>query len=142
MLQTITTVIIIMTKLLRYFTVFAIGGLSYAAIELMWRGRTHWSMVAAGGVCMLLMFEIFGSYQNLSLLKRAIIGACVITIVEFAFGCVLNYWLKMNIWDYSNKRFNLLGQICPMYTVLWGLLSLPVSVLCVRLKNWFDAISL
>ena len=142
MLQTITTVIIIMKKLLRYFTVFAIGGLSYAAIELMWRGRTHWSMVAAGGVCMLLMFEIFGSYQNLSLLKRAIIGACVITIVEFAFGCVLNYWLKMNIWDYSNKRFNLLGQICPMYTVLWGLLSLPVSVLCVRLKNWFDAISL
>ncbi len=142
MLQTITTVIIIMKKLLRYFTVFAIGGLSYAAIELMWRGRTHWSMVAAGGVCMLLMFEIFGSYQNLSLLKRAIIGACVITIVEFAFGCVLNYWLKMNIWDYSNKRFNLLGQICPMYTVLWGLLSLPVSVLCERLKNWFDAISL
>lgn len=87
---------------------------------------------------MVVMFEIFGIYRNMSLIKRALVGALVITAVEFVFGCILNYWLKMNIWDYSNKRFNFMGQICLMYTFLWGLLSVPVSVLCIKLREWFE----
>ena len=127
-----------MNVFFRRMTVFAVGGFSYAGIELIWRGHTHWSMLAAGGVCLLLMFEIFSSCQNLSLLYKALIGAAVITGVEFVFGMIFNYWFKMNVWDYSNNKFNILGQICPLYTFLWGILSIPASYLCTNLKRKFE----
>ena len=91
---------------------------------------------------MVLMFEIYTTYSNMNLFYRALWGAFIITSVELVFGCVLNYWLKMDVWDYSDKRFNFMGQICLMYTCLWGLLSIPVSVLCIRLKDMFERIDL
>ena len=30
--------------------VFALGAAGYAALELLWRGRTHWTMALTGGV--------------------------------------------------------------------------------------------
>lgn len=117
---------------------FVLGGLAYGALEICWRGYTHWSMLLAGGICFLTMFEIYTSFPNLNLLERALIGASLITSVEFVFGCIFNYWLKMNIWDYSDKKFNLMGQICLMYSVLWGLLSIPVSMICIKFEKMFD----
>lgn len=131
-----------MNKIIQNLAVFAIGGLSYPLLELVWRGHTHWSMMLAGGICMVLMFEIYTTYSNMNLFYRALWGAFIITSVELVFGCVLNYWLKMDVWDYSDKRFNFMGQICLMYTFLWGLLSIPVSVLCIRLKDMFERIDL
>ncbi len=131
-----------MNTVLRRLTVFVIGGFSYAAIEMIWRGRTHWSMLAAGGVCMLLLFEIFNANHNWSLPRKALIGAAVITAVEFVFGVIFNCWFKMNVWDYSNKRFNIMGQVCPLYSFLWGILSMPASYLCTRLKTQFDKLNL
>ena len=29
--------------------VFALGAAGYAALELLWRGRTHWTMALTGG---------------------------------------------------------------------------------------------
>lgn len=129
-----------MNKTIQNLAVFAIGALSYPLLELIWRGHTHWSMMLAGGICMVLMFEIYNTHRNIGILNRALIGAFIITSVELVFGCVLNYWLKMDIWDYSDKRFNFMGQICLMYTFLWGLLSIPVSVLCIRLKDMFNRV--
>ena len=117
--------------------VFFIGGFGYALIELLWRGRTHWSMMFAGGICLLMMYIIFGSIDDLSLPRRALIGAFVITLVECAAGLILNRRLKMGIWDYSDQKLNIMGQICPMYTVLWGILSIPASWICIRLKRLF-----
>ena len=131
-----------MNKIIQNLAVFAIGGLSYPLLELIWRGHTHWSMMLAGGVCMVIMFEFYNTYSNMSLLNRALVGAFIITSVEFVFGCVLNYWLKMDVWDYSGIRFNFMGQICIMYTLLWGILSIPVSVLCIRLKAMFERVDL
>ncbi len=131
-----------MNKYIQNLAAFVIGGLSYPLLELIWRGHTHWSMMLAGGVCMVLMFEIYNTYDNMNFLSRALVGSFVITSVELAFGLVLNYRLKMDIWDYSDKRFNFMGQICLLYTFLWGLLSIPVSVLCIRLKGLFERINL
>lgn len=91
---------------------------------------------------MLLLFEIFSVNHNLSLPCKALIGAAVITAVEFVFGIIFNCLFKMNVWDYSNKRFNILGQVCPLYSFLWGILSMPVSYLCTRLKIQFDKLNL
>ena len=69
---------------------------------------------------------------------RGLTGSLIITSVELLFGCIFNIWLKMNVWDYSRFRLNLLGQICLLYSTLWGILSIPVSVLCIKLKGIFE----
>ena len=59
---------------------------------------------------------------ELSLYKRAK-GSKKKTKVEFLFGLILNVWLGLHMWDYSNMPGNILGQICPQFTVLWFFLS-------------------
>lgn len=132
--------IVLLRKILGIAAVFAVGGLGYAALELLWRGRTHWSMILAGGICMSIMFLIFRRFPGISLIMRGIIGAVVITFVEFIIGCIVNYRLGLKIWDYSDQKWNIMGQICPLYSVLWGLLSLPVSQLCIVINNCYENI--
>lgn len=114
---------------------FVFGGLCYGAMEIMWRGYTHWSMLLAGGICFITLFHIYSSRPHMNYLLRFVIGSAVITTVEFTFGCVVNLWWGMNVWDYSRFVPNLWGQICLLYSVLWGLLCIPVSLLCIKLNE-------
>ena len=66
--------------------VFIIGGLGYAGIELLWRGRTHWSMIVTGGLCMSIMLVIVGKHDKIGIVSGSLIGAAVITIVELIAG--------------------------------------------------------
>ena len=52
-------------------------------------------------------------------------SAIIVTVTEFIAGVILNIWLGLNIWDYSNLPCNILGQVCLLYTFLWFILSLP-----------------
>lgn len=126
-----------MRKFGEYVIILIIGGLSYGTLELIWRQHTHWSMILAGGICFLSMYVIFNGNPDMNFLLRAITGSLIITSVELIFGCIFNIWLKMDVWDYSRFYFNLWGQICLLYSVLWGILSIPVSVLCIKLKQLF-----
>lgn len=125
-------------KLLCAAFVFAVGGLGYAAIELLWRGRTHPSMVAAGGLCMCIMFAMVRRFRTMGVFARAVTSAVIITIVEFILGCFINNWLRLGIWDYSDRKWNVMGQICPLYTVLWGVLSIPASQLCILINKLYE----
>ena len=40
--------------MLERLSLFCLGGGAYAALELAWRGTTHWTMFLAGGVCLCL----------------------------------------------------------------------------------------
>ena len=40
------------------FAAFILGGAAYGVIELAWRGHTHWTMLAAGGMCYVFMYLI------------------------------------------------------------------------------------
>ena len=65
------------------------------------------------------------------------ICACIITGVEFLAGCILNLWLKLGVWDYSNLPFNILGQICIPFTLLWYIISPVAIILDDYLRYWF-----
>ena len=78
-------------KVLEYGGVFTAGGLGYGGLELLWRGRTHWSMLLCGGVCAVLIYLSLG-------------------------------W---NVWNYADRPLNVLGQICPLYTLFWFGLAIP-----------------
>lgn len=110
-------------KKLRPLILFGIGGLIYILIELIARGRTHWSMFLVGGLAFFLIGCINEKYRNMPMIPQMVIGAVVITGLEFLCGCIVNLWLGWNVWDYSNMSFNLLGQICLPFTLLWFFLS-------------------
>ena len=119
-----------MQKLKEQLTVFATGVAGYPVIELIWRQSTHWSMALAGGTCLLLLYNLYGKFTKLSLGMKCVLGSGVITAVEFVAGLLVNCWQDWNVWDYSCFKFHFMGQICLVYSVLWGLLCLPVSGLC------------
>lgn len=123
-----------MHKLLeKYSYLFAVGGLLYVLIELIWRGRSHWTMFVLGGICFVylgLINEVMD--WDVPLWKQALIGTAGITLLEFLTGCVVNLWFGWNVWDYSRMPGNVLGQICPQYTALW----IPVSIAGIMLDDW------
>lgn len=117
----------------KYITLFDVGGVLYILIELLWRGKSHWSMFLLGGacfVCLGLINEVLP--WEMLLWQQMLIGACIITVLEFLTGCVVNLWLGWGVWDYSGMPGNILGQICPQYMLLW----LPVSLIGIVLDDW------
>lgn len=109
-------------------TAFITGGIGYVAIELVYRGRSDFSMAPADGICFMLLHALF-VLRPMPLAAKCIAGAVSITAVEFLFGWVVNIRLGRSVWDYSNMKFNLYGQICLRYSCFWGLLTVPVSLL-------------
>lgn len=123
---------------LRPLVLMSSGGLLYILCELVFRGYSHWTMFFVGGVCFWLIGLINEVVQwGMPLWKQCIIGALVITAVEFLSGCIINLWLGWNVWDYSDVSFNFLGQICLPFTLLWTALSLIGIVLDDYLRYWF-----
>ena len=113
-----------MNKLLKYYTLGALGGLIYVFIELMWRGYSHWSMFLLGGVCFIalgLINEVIP--WEMPLTAQMFIGCTIITVLEFITGCIVNLWLGWDVWDYSGLPCNLLGQISATSSIGWYFLS-------------------
>ncbi len=117
-------------------SVWLMGGLGYCSLELMWRGRTHWTMFIVGGLCVLMMY-IISTRAGFPLWQKWIACAGCITAVEFAAGCVINLRLGWDVWDYSALPMNLCGQVCLLYSFFWLLLSIPGVFLCSRLHLSF-----
>ncbi len=118
-----------MTSVLKYLFLFSFGGIIYVIIEMLWRGYSHWSMFILGGLCFLLLGLINEKYaRDIPLILQMLFGTLIITSLEFIAGCILNLRLGLNVWDYYDLPFNILGQICLPYMFLWFLLS-PVCII-------------
>lgn len=105
------------------FPLFLLGGSIYVFLEKLWRGYSHWSMFFLGGFCFHLMGSVDTRYRKKRLWQRCALCALLITVAEFLCGCVVNLYLKLQVWDYRRFRLQLLGQVCLPYTLLWGALS-------------------
>lgn len=122
---------------LKYILLFFIGGYAYCTVEILFRGYTHISMLVAGGICFLLIGILNEAFEGqISLVSQMVISALIVTIVEFIVGVIVNLWLGLNVWDYSNLPYNFLGQICLLYTNIWFLLSLVGIFLDDYLKHY------
>ena len=123
-------------KFVLFFTVGAIG---YALIELLWRQRTHWTMMLAGGICFVLFSVIAKRMKGSNIFLKCAVAAISVTAVEFVFGVIFNLLLRKNVWDYSKMPLNIGGQICAVYSFLWVFISfitLPlVSAINKKLRN-------
>ena len=115
-------------EILRKTALGVMGGGAYVGLEYLWRGYSHGSMFAAGGICFLLL----GQVRRTPALIRPLLGAAVITGVELVTGLMVNQ--DYQVWDYRRNPGNFLGQICPAYTLLW----LPLSLIAMALYPHAD----
>lgn len=123
----------VLKQLGKYLTLHLTGGLLYILIELLWRGYSHWTMFILGGLCFVdigLINEILP--WDMPLWQQILLGACIVTALEFLTGCIVNIRFGWAVWDYSRIPGNVLGQICPQYFLLW----MPVSAAAIFMDDW------
>lgn len=111
---------------------FVIGGSSYVGVELLFRGYSHSTMFFLGGLCFLLIGCLGRLKHRPSLPVQMLLGSVICTVGELIFGLVFNQ--NYTIWDYRQQAGNFLGQICPMFTLLW----IPLSFLAILVFDWCD----
>lgn len=118
---------------LKYIALLCVGGAVYCVIELLYRGRTHWTMWVVGGICFIfcgLINELFK--KDMLIWKQMAICAIGITVIEFISGLIINVWLHMGVWDYSALPLNIMGQICLPFMIIWYFLSF----IAIALDDW------
>lgn len=120
-------------KTAQFLIIFGIGGFLYGLIEVIYRGRTHWTMFLLGGALFTLLYYINLSLKTRSILIRGLIGCAVITAAEFFVGLLVNRKYNLKVWDYSGQPGNILGQICPSFSVAWFFLTIASVYLSVFL---------
>ena len=121
----------------KHVILFTIGGSIYYGIECIYRGYSHWTMAILGGICFVLIGGIneYISWDT-PLWKQGLIGSAIVTSLEFVTGCIVNLWLGWNVWDYSDTPFNILGQICIPFSIIWFFISLLAIIVDDYIRYW------
>jgi uncharacterized membrane protein len=86
-------------------------------------------MLFVGGLCGILVGLInqIPLFYNARIILQSAIGVFIVLAVEFISGCILNLWLKLDIWDYTGLWGNILGQVCVLFGLLW-LALMPFAI--------------
>ena len=115
---------------LKYLFLGFVGGFTYYNIEIIYRGYSHISMFILASFLFIVIGLIneFLSWDT-PLFIQSIIGAIIVTVLEFITGCIVNLWLGLNVWDYSSEPLNVMGQICLPFTLIWIFLSCIAIIL-------------
>ncbi len=127
-----------MSRFIKGLILFLIGGFIYYMVEVAWRGWSHWTMFILGGICFLFAGGLNERISwEMPLWKQVLIADGFVLIGEFITGCIVNLWLGWNVWDYSDLPFNLLGQSCPQFAILFLPLCLIAIILDDYVRYWF-----
>ena len=119
-------------SIMKYLFLFWFGGSFYVTLETIYRARSHVSMFLLAGIVFIfigMMNKVWG--WEFSLVYQVLIGTAFATVAEFVTGCIVNLWLGLNVWDYSNLPFNICGQVCLYFTLLW----IPITLLAIVLDD-------
>lgn len=106
----------------------AVGGSIYYLIEIGFRGYSHWTMFLLGGLAFLFCsFQGNVMHWTEPLWIQIVRAVLFLTALEFSTGIICNKWLGIGIWDYADQPFQLWGQICLPFMLLFsGLLCLAI----------------
>lgn len=126
-----------MKKLSEYLFFWAVGGCIYYTFEILFRGFSHWSMFVLGGICFVFIY-VQGSVCSFNdpLWRQLLRCMVFVTSMEFITGLIVNKWLKLEVWDYSGLPFQLFGQICIPFIIIFSGLCAGGIILSGYLGFW------
>lgn len=108
-------------KVSEYLFLWALGGTIYYEFEMIFRGFSHWSMFVLGGICLCFIAWQGKMVHWRDPLWRQTVR-CVIFVAagEFFTGIIVNKWLRLNVWDYSDQPMQLFGQVCVPFLIIFS----------------------
>ena len=74
----------------------------------------------------LLPYAEFSSLSDLTWVKTLL---CILsmgvmmTLIEYIAGWIFVYKMHVKLWDYSNRKGNIKGIICPLFSLIWTILG-------------------
>lgn len=93
---------------------FAMGGTAYLALEIAWRGTTHWTMFLAGGAC-LCALDALGRLPLPTPLLAGI-GAVGVSVLELGTGLACRRLLHVEVWGITARNGATLPGLCAQNT--------------------------
>ena len=139
-------------------TLFVIGSLIGWVIELFFRrfvSQKKWMnpgfltgpYLPIYGFGVLVLYGVsnlpFGiSNQPVDIIVHILVIGVGMTLIEFIAGLIFIKGFKIKLWDYSNRKWNIMGIICPSFSIIWlGVGSLYYFLLNPVLVNGLTWIS-
>ena len=104
---------------------FLFCGVIYYGIELVYRGYSHSSMFILAGLLGVFCIDTPNNIYSFEFgyLKQVAISTVLCTVGEGLCGIIVNIWLKLNVWDYSNLWGTFFfGQCNIMFVGAWILI--------------------
>ena len=121
-----------------YGIMFLLGCFISSLLEIAARGYTHWTMTLLGGIVGMLLYRLHGTAPRHTLLLQALSGAFIITALEMVVGVLDNLVLQWHVWSYREMPWNVYGQICLPFSVLWFLVCIPALGICEVVRKRFQ----
>ena len=116
-------------------TLFVIGSLIGWIIELFFRrfvSQKNWMnpgfltgpYLPIYGFGVLVLYAVSNiplgiTNQIVDIIVRILIIGVAMTVVEFIAGLIFIKGLKVKLWDYSKRKGNIMGIICPSFSLIW-----------------------
>ena len=120
-----------MYKYLLYFLIFSfLGWCAEVLFHFLKSGLYENRGLARGPVCPIygigicLADILLGSVDSFLLL--ALFSMAIATLVEFAVGYFTDRALSLRLWDYTSERGNILGYVCPRFSLIWGIVCAAI----------------
>lgn len=148
-----------MVYLIRYSLIFILGGTLGYLLELVFRRIVHKKWVnpgflsgpclplyGVGVLCLYLICSLDYGFIK-SDFWRAVFVIVVITaamtLVEYITGLIFIKGMNVKLWDYSDRKGNIQGIICPLFTFFWGVIGaiyyLFINKFFVNAVEWINA---
>ena len=120
----------ILKRVIKYTVLFIAFSALYVWIEIMFRNRSDRSMMALSGVWGVTLGLLNNIIPwSMGLVQQGLIGGfLIVTPMEYFVGKFLVNQ-DLSIWNYSNMPWNIDGQICLPFTLIWCIISVIVVVL-------------
>ena len=115
--------------------VFLLGAVLCFWLQLLLFTDPLWILAPAGGIGLYLVYRINRLYPRTSLGVRALLGACLLTLIQLFTGCIVNLGMGLSVWDYSTFPYQFLGQICLPISLLYFFLCFPLALICYLIRR-------
>lgn len=63
------------------------------------------------------------SHKAVDIIIILVLMAVFMTVIEYIAGMIFIKCMHMKLWDYTGKRGNIKGIICPQFSIIWGILG-------------------